>query len=251
MMPRHRQGCGPRHRALRQDVSSRRSVLPRVPAFGPAFGRSGGRAPSPAARRPRLRLARSLLATPWFAAGAGIVIAAVLAVDSPTALTYGPTFPSDRCPAHGCGSASGRPPGQATTATPGIALKTPGQEMKGGVAAGPSGHGRAARGALLGFQVVRRWPSGFLAVITIPWAARPGAWSLRFAFPAARVDHVWGARWQPSADGDGGTARALRPWPGQSPETHGRDAGQVTVSATGMPTSPSGCALDGMRCRFD
>lgn len=231
-------------------MSSRRSVLPRVPAFGPAFGHSSGRALSPAARRPRLRLARSLLATPWFAAGAGIVIAAVLAVDSPTALTYGPTFPSDRCPAHGCGSAPGHPPGQATTATPRIALKAPGPEMKGGVAAGSSRHGRAAQGTLLGFQVVRRWPSGFLAVITIPWTARPGAWSLRFTFPAARVDHVWGARWQPSADGNGGTARALRPWPGQSPGTHGRDPDQVTVSATGTPTSPSGCALDGMRCRF-
>lgn len=60
-----------------------------MPAFGPAFGRDAGRALVPPPRR-RLHLARALLATPWFAAGAGIVIAAVLAVDSPTALTYGP-----------------------------------------------------------------------------------------------------------------------------------------------------------------
>src|SRR5215831_4950356 len=119
-MPRHRKDSGPRHGALRREGSSQRSVLiaarlralvsplarsrvlPRMPGFGRAFRSDAGRAIAPPSRRPRLRLARSLLATPWFAAGAGIVIATVLAVDSPTALTYGPTFPVERCPVQGC-----------------------------------------------------------------------------------------------------------------------------------------------------
>jgi hypothetical protein len=248
MMPRHRKEGGPRHGTLRRETNSRRSVLQRVPTSG----RGTGRAHATAARRPRLRLARSLLATPWFAAGAGIVIAAVLAVDSPAALTYGPTFPGERCPVHGCGSGSGSSPGQAGTATPSVQLKAPGLEMNGGVAAGAGRHGRGVRGTLLGFQVVRRWPSGFLAVITIPRAVSNGSWSLRFAFPAAHVDRVWGALWQPSDDGDGGMALALHPRPGPSSETPGRepDTGRVTVSATGTPTAPSGCVLDGANCRF-
>src|SRR5260370_21705834 len=137
-MPRQRKECGPKHGALRRERSSGRSVVPRARACGPGFGRDAGRALAPTARRPRRRLARSLLATPWFAAGAGIVIAAVLAVDSPAALTYGPTFPSSRCPARGCASAPGYLPAAPATATPGVELKVPGLGTKGGTApAGP------------------------------------------------------------------------------------------------------------------
>src|SRR5260370_265871 len=107
-MPRHRKECGPNHGALRRERSSRRSVVPRAPAFGPGFGRDAGRALAPTARRPRRRLARSLLATPWFAAGAGIVIAAVLAVDSPAPPPYRPTFPRSPRPARRCASGPGR-----------------------------------------------------------------------------------------------------------------------------------------------
>src|SRR5258707_4008110 len=248
-MPRHRKECGPKHGALRRERSSRRSVVPRAPAFGPGFGRDAGRALAPTARRPRRRLARSLLATPWFAAGAGIVIAAVLAVDSPAALTYGPTFPSSRCPARGCASAPGYLPAAPATATPGVELKVPGLETKGGTArAGRPG--QAHRGDLVGYQVVRRWLSGFMAVITIPAAARARAWSLGFAFPAAHVDRVWGARWQPFGDGDGGTANGPLQWPGHSREPRGMGADQMMVSATGTPGTPSGCTLDGISCRF-
>src|SRR5260221_11519894 len=100
VMPRHRKDRGPRHGALRQEGSSRRSVLPRGPAFGPALGRDAGRARTPPARRPHLRLARSLLATPWFAAGAGVVIATGLAGDLPTARSHWPTLSLSLGPGH-------------------------------------------------------------------------------------------------------------------------------------------------------
>src|SRR5260370_21785804 len=96
VMPRHRKDRGPRHGALRQEGSSRRSVLPRGPAFGPALGRDAGRALTPPARRPRLRLARSLLATPWFAAGAGAAIAPAPAAASPTRPPPPPPFSPPR-----------------------------------------------------------------------------------------------------------------------------------------------------------
>jgi hypothetical protein len=213
-----------------------------MPVFGPAFGRDAGLAlVTPPRRRPRL--ARSLLATPWFAAGAGIVIAAVLAVNSPAALTYGP--PVEKCPIHGCGSSAGHPPAQPATASPGVALKAPGMEMNGGGTAPVRRHGHAARGRRLGYRIVRRWSSGFLALIALPGATRPGGWSLSFAFAAAHVDRVWGARWQPSGNGDGGTAAGPYGPPGDP-----LGADQMLVFATGTPELPSGCALDGVRCRF-
>jgi hypothetical protein len=249
MMPRHRKDGGPRYGALRREGGSRRSVLSRVPGFGSALWRGTGASGASAAGRPRPHLARSLLATPWFAAGAGIVIAAVLAVESPTALTYGPTFPIEQCPVHGCGSNSGHPAGQPATATPGIALKAPGLQVKGGGAAPSRRRGRAGRGAVLGYQILREWSSGFLAQITLPDAARRGGWSLRFEFPAAQVDHVWGARWEPSGNGDGGTARWSRdggdPWGGDR-----SNPGELMVSANGAPQAPSDCALDGASCHF-
>jgi hypothetical protein len=208
---------------------------------------SGRTAASPASR-PRQHLARSLLATPWFAAGAGIVIAAVLAVESPTALTYGPTFPIEQCPIQGCGGNSGPSAGQP--ATPGVAQEAPGLRMKGGATAPSRRRGRAARGALLTYQIVRQWSSGFLAQISLPDGAKSGDWSLRFAFPAAHVDRVWGARWQPSGNGDGGTAYGPARPSGDFRGDGGSDPGQLMVSASGTPQAPSDCALDGARCRF-
>jgi hypothetical protein len=213
-------------------------------------GKGFGKTAASPANRPRQHLARSLLATPWFAAGAGIVIAAVLAVESPTALTYGPTFPIEQCPLHGCGGNSGHPAGQPATATPGVALRAPGSKMKGGVTTPSRRRGRATRGALLAYQIVRQWSSGFMAQISLPGAARSGGWSLRFSFPAAHVGHVWGARWEPSGNGDGGTAygpaRSAFDFSGDGRS----DPGQLLVSVSGTPQAPSDCVLDGASCRF-
>jgi len=194
------------------------------------------------------------MVTPWFAAGAGIVIAAALAVDSPAALTYVPTDPGVRCPVAGCaGAAPGHGP-DVTAATPGEPLP-PGSGPRAGVASGPSRQGGAGPAYQLGYRVVRRWSSGFLATITLPAVMRPGAWSLQLVFPSAHIDRVWGARWHASGNADAGTATG--PWPG-----HGRgrgdggrgaglpDDGQVRISATGTATTPSACRLDGVSCRF-
>jgi hypothetical protein len=191
------------------------------------------------------------MVTPWFAAGAGIVIAAALAVDSPAALTYVPTDPGVHCPVTGCtGAVPGHGPDVAS-ATPGVPLSGP----RVGAAPAPARPGGAGPVDQIGYQIVRRWSSGFLASITLPKGVRPGTWSLQLAFPSAHIDQVWGARWQPSANGDGGTATG--PWPGHG-WGHGDGAdgagrpgdGQVTISATGTAATPSACRLDGVSCRF-
>jgi hypothetical protein len=219
------------------------------------------RSREPGTCRRRLAVARSLMVTPWFAAGAGIVIAAALAVDSPAALTYVPAGPAVRCPAGNCpGAAPSRGPDVAA-ATPGVPLP-PGSGPNAGTSAGLAPHAGNAAAYELGYQVVRRSPGGFLATITMPANMRPGPWTLHLAFASARVDRVWGARWQPSGNGDAGTAaglagapgpgRASGPWPGRG-RGHGQGqpgGGRVTISATGTATTPSACRLDGVSCRF-
>jgi len=265
-MPRHRKERRRSRGALRGEGGSLRGVLTAVRP-GPAgshasrrparaAGRDGAREPGTC--RGRLALARSLMVTPWFAAGAGIVIAAALAVDSPAALTYVPTDPGVRCPVSGCaGAVPGHGPDVAT-ATPGLPLP-PGSGPRAGVASGPAGAaGGGGPAYQVGYQVVRRWSSGFLAMITLPADMKAGPWSLRLAFPSAHVDRVWGAQWHPSGNGDdAGMATGL--WPGPGPgrgnggggHSVGQPAGgQIRISATGTATTPSACRLDGVSCRF-
>jgi hypothetical protein len=255
-MPRHRKARERRHWTLHRGEGSWRSVLPGSVLSGilaPARGarRAARRPPGPdeapaAARGPgreRFRLARSLMVTPWFAASAGIVIAVALAVDSPAALMYVPNGPAVRCPASGCGGPAYSPPG-VTTQTPGVKLQT-------GTAPGAAGTGTPARAVYqLGYQIIRGQKGDFIAVITLPADLKPGAWSLRLGFPSARVDRVWGARWQPSRHGHVGTATGSWRPHGHNPHDRGLDGRQLMIFAVGTPTLPSGCRLDGISCDF-
>jgi hypothetical protein len=194
--------------------------------------------------------------TPWFAAGAGIVIAAALAVNTPTALTYGPTGPGGLCTTHSCtGSRRPQPP-QVATASPGVAIRGPSAGAKGAGAA-PDQPGVTEMNAELSYQV---WRSGrgFVALITMPGAGKTG-WSLQFEFSGARIRNVMGARWHPSRDGAGGTADGPLPSRKQSSPAGGSgrsagppapDADQMVVVATGRPQTPSSCTLDGLSCHF-
>ena len=177
---------------------------------------------------------RSLLLTPWFAAGAGIVIAAAVAVGSPAALTYSQAGPGVHCSRGNCaGPAPQRP--DVATASPGVALKVSGGHRR-GAASASSAPARAATsggaGYQLGYQVIgHRRSRGFIAIITMPGDLKPGTWSLAFAFPSARVEQVLGALWQLSGDGKGGTALGPVRWAGRPPGAAG--ARQFLVLARG------------------
>jgi hypothetical protein len=178
-------------------------------------------APAGASRR-----MRGLLVTPWFAAGAGIVVAAALALNSPRAmLTYRP----NTSPCSGCTAAGALP-----SAQPGVQIK--------------SAHvdGRAARPAApaltVGFQVIRG-PSGtFSETITIPRGQARNGWRLSFRLPGRTITQVWDALWQPSGPGGG-----LASMPGDAGGPVGRS---FQVFARGTPVTPSGCLLNGHPCRF-
>jgi hypothetical protein len=285
LMPRHRRERGRSRRALRGEGGSWRGVLSgrRAPggpngasgiskASGPsgasAAGGPGGASAPGGSRRPggvhgrrrskpargscrqRFRLVRSLLLTPWFAAGAGIVIAAAVAVGSPAALTYSQAGPSVHCSVGSCaGPAPQRP--DVATASPGVVLKVGGHRR--GAASAGSAPPRAAKsgggaGYQLGYQVIGHRRRGFIAIITMPGDLRPGTWSLAFVFASARVERVWGALWQPSGDGKGGTALGPVQWVGRPPGAAG--ARQLLVLAKGASKTPSSCTLNGVSCSF-
>jgi len=222
---------------------------------------------------------RGLLVTPWFAAGAGFVIAAALALNSPhTVLTYRPN--TSKCAA--CTS-----PGTLATAQPGLHFKAANP-----VKPAPAGQGEAATrptpatpsGPDIGFQVVWRRDGAFAAIITVPAAQARHGWNLRFEIPGRRITQVLGANWHPAPGGYGGLASMLTTQPGRPgsprpagppdspgagqhgepgrPGTSGRpgsrgDGGpwvpqalRFLVTAQGSPVTPVACVLNGATCHF-
>jgi hypothetical protein len=177
------------------------------------------------------------------------VIAAAVAVGSPAALTYSPSSPVVRCSESGCGSPAPERPDVAT-ASPGVALKVGGGQPHGAARSAPPRAAKAGGRARyrVGYRVIRRRRHRFVALITLPSGLAPGSWSLAFTFPSARVEQVWGAGWQPSASGEGGTALGPAQWGGNP--LGWPAAGQLVVLGRGAPTAPTGCRLDGVRCSF-
>jgi len=200
-----------------------------------------------------------LMVTPQFAAGAGIVIAAMLAVDVPhAALTYGPNPPVRECVEQVCATPKPAPGGLAT-AKPSIKLTTPrrtespagtaGAARTAGTAApaGPPGTGGGSQPQVaIEYRTIRVSQSGFVSMITIKSRRNLGTWTLTFAFSDAQVQLVWGAAWQPDSNGAGGVATGQPwPWPGQK-----AGAARIVIFASGSPARPASCSFDGAGCSF-
>lgn len=201
---------------------------------------------------------RMLVVTPQFAAGAGIVIAAMLAVDVPHAsLTYGPNPPVRECAEHACTSKAA--PGGLATAKPSIKLKTPRRRASQAGTAGTAGTtGSAAPAGTTGtgggsqpqvaieYRTIRVSQSGFVSMITIKGRRNLGTWTLTFTFSGAQVQRVWGAAWQPDSNADGGVLTGQPwPWPGQK-----ASAARIVIFASGSPARPASCSFDGAGCSF-
>jgi hypothetical protein len=207
---------------------------------------------------------RGLLVTPWFAAGAGFVIAAALALNSPhTVLTYRP----NTLPCSGCAQPA---PGSLASAKPGVKLKVPAKHARSGQgAAKDRQQPTAVAGLEVGFRVVWQKNGAFGAIITLPAGHAGRDWKLRFEIPGRRIFQVAGAQWQPSPSGYGGEASMLTIQPGFSghsgPPGAGQSAGPQApgrpgqrsvrrlgffVAAQGAPVTPADCVLDGAACHF-
>jgi hypothetical protein len=214
----------------------------------------------PGGEVPPARSIRGMLMTPWLSAGAGIVVAAGLALNLPHAvLSYRPNYPGTTCLEPACGPAPRHSPGGLTATDPGIKFKHGGhrrghQWTATGVtpATAPGTPDRtrrpaARRGAAVHvrYQTIQRWSSGFTAVITITSRADLDHWRLAFRYPGAHIDSVAGAKWV--ARGNGGVLTAV-PWPWGEPA--GNEV-KIMIIANGTPSVPRACRFDRARCQFD
>jgi hypothetical protein len=246
-----------------------RSRSPRPP--GSRSERLSASRRPPAGADARQRRMPGLLVTPWFAAAAGFVIAAALALNSPhTVLTYRPNTQLCRI----CKQATPQR-GSLATAAPGVRLK-PATPAHGHGGPKTLGHGSAV-GLGISFRVVWRKDGSFGAIITVPAAQARRGWSLRFDIPGTRITQVWGAQWQPAAGGRGGLAsmsahteppgsspppggpgRRKHRWPGHEPQSGsagsqtqpGAQDARFLVVASGSPVTPVGCVLNRVVCHF-
>lgn len=199
------------------------------------------------------RTVRSLLVTPWFAAGAGILIAATLVLESPTnaVLSYGPVTPGALCQNPDCvTSAPKHAPDSLATLKPGVQLNAAGTKHAGTAASAlPRGSARPAPAAVtVGFHVVRQGQGGFVAVITVPGSRKLGGWTLGFTIPGARISRVLGAKWQIDASGDGGVADGQpSSWPRYRAAAK---TANIVIFGTGTPGQPAACTFDSRSCVF-
>lgn len=256
----------------------RRLGLPartRLRQFGPHPRTRLGRSVKPVAlgppdRRPTtLRgaargAARTLLVTPWFAAGAGFVLAAGLWIYSPhTELR----FPSNAtapatvpCTTPGCVTAKGQPNGQLAVTTPGVRIKHPrkGQDRNG--QSNAAGQHTAISGLTFTFTTLWHQDGKFGGLIKVSGKDLPSSWQLTFAIPGARIEYVLGAQWQPASSGGGGTATGTQNQSGQDGgqgDRQGQDSDQdqgnslsFMIMASGTPGTPTSCVFNGARCAF-
>jgi hypothetical protein len=210
--------------------------------------------------------ARSLLVTPWFAAGAGFVLAAGLWVYSPHTELKFPTANAPYgvpCTTMQCGPAGN---GQLATSSPSKRIV---RQTTHGRAAQPDVTGRHASNSGLTFTFAVPWQQndGFQALITVRGKHLPATWRLEFTMPGTHIRYVIGAQWQPSPNGDGGTAFAPQFGGGQGQDqNYGQDDGygpnpggyrrqggsiSILVMGSGTPGTPTNCVFNGASCTFN
>ncbi len=167
--------------------------------------------------------ARGLLVSPWFATGAGFVIAAGAFIYAPHAeLNFGnEAIGRSSCPVAGCTVPADAPPmvagkgGGPVTASPSPS------------ASSRTGGGRdSSASPTFGYTVKSVGSDTFQMTFTVTSQHATGPWQLAFVIPGAADLSVVGASWQASGT-DGGTASGPGGGSGAhgTPTSGGADAG--------------------------
>jgi hypothetical protein len=247
-----------------------------------AFGRDGVPAASEA---PESRLGpamRRVVVTPTFAAGLGVVVAAVLAYPMQTVFSYVAPGALGRgglvCDSNGCShqpvpngkadpfgtggsGALGQPqPGSAKQDNDGAPSASKPAGSGGGTSAKqdndgapsaskPAGSGGTTTAARpqLSYKITSKWQGGFWGQITITFpGAVPASWSLRFGYPGG---HILGMNPDShlAPNGHAVTVRSTDYSGGAGP---GGRTFAVGVGVQGMPTHPARCTFDGRACHI-
>src|SRR5215831_8303931 len=187
---------------------------------------------------------RRVVVTPTFAAGLGVVIAAVLAYPmTRTVISYGARPPAGTAPCVGSDCGTGTQDGGGTPAArPGRRLASPAPAAKHPQPSVPpaTGGGASASGQqpVMHFQTLHRWPGGFVGQITITGSGVQASahWQLRISYGSARIIGVRGR--PPDAPSTAGPARSAK-----RPSSPGRIAhrpGAAGPAARGRGISRAG-----------
>jgi hypothetical protein len=189
---------------------------------------------------------RRVVVTPTFAAGLGVVVAALLAfhMGVPSFRVSVPHWSGQRCSAPGCASARGHP---GTAVKSGQPLPTPapadtaGSRSSSGGTSAPPGQAPTVT-----YQTRHTWPGSFQGSLTISFAGHvPGHWWLRFTYPEGHIQRVWGpVRWQPRGDH---IAVVGTPASGRHTAA-GRDI-EVWFQVSGHAGRPHVCSINHLACR--
>lgn len=192
---------------------------------------------------------RRVVVTPTFAAGLGVVMAAVIAYPlTKTVISYGREPPAGGHPCRVAGCATTAPDsGGLASAKPGHFVPSRPRHHQAG-ADGPAASGLRP---VMTYRTLQQWPGGFVGQVTItmPTGAMPTSWRLRLSYPSAAIDNVWGGSWAPRGphvvvvtSGQSDPA-----WPGSSPSP-GAGNIRIFLTVTGPSRAPAGCELNGRPC---
>jgi hypothetical protein len=192
---------------------------------------------------------RGLLVSPWFAAGAGFLIATAAFIVAPRGELE---FPNNAIKVTHCSQAAC----QATTSQGIVPLTEPSEQIKVATAT-------ATSGLTVDYYVLWQQRGAFSMEITLTGKRASGPWQLDFVIPGGFITSVEGATWQRSGldgvaahgsstaagggsrDGQGGDA-------GDGSSQFDADSGDVRLIVTGDGTAspPAGCLYNGTQCRF-
>ncbi len=214
-----------------------------------AQGRDGATA-APGAPDRRLSLAmRRVVVTPTFAAGLGVVVAAMLVYPMQAVFSYVAPYAggpgSLLCTQGGCGHRSqvgGKPsPFGGAVRNPAPAEATDRDHDRARAATAQPGQPR------LSYKIISKWQGGFWGQITITFPGPvPATWRLRFGYPAGRIVGMNpNSPLQPG--GHGAVVRSTDYQGGSGP---GGRTFQIGVGVQGKPGAPARCAFNGQACRI-
>jgi hypothetical protein len=203
---------------------------------------------------------RRVAVTPTFAAGLGVVVAAVLAYPMQTVFSY--VAPGAlgqgglRCGQGGCShqsSPAGKPvPFGVGGGTLNPSPPAAAEPARNDGSPAPSGQqpgtgGTPAAQPHLSYKITSKWQGGFWGQITITFSgAVPANWHLRFGYPGGRIlgmnpnSHL-------APNGHAAVVRSSDYATGSGPD--GRTFA-IGVGVQGVPTHPARCSFDGRPCHI-
>jgi hypothetical protein len=204
---------------------------------------------------------RGLVATPWFAAGTGFVLAAGLWIYSPHAQLRIPdgAVAQVPCTQSSCSAPSGQGSAGALAVTsPGVPIPGPRKSAAAVTQhSGAKSRHTGSAGVTFSFTVLWQRHGMFDAMISAASQSSAGHWQLAFEMPSDKITYVMGANWLPSRTGSGGVASALtaRRGAGGNSSGGGTNAGwhdgvQFMVVGNGTPATPDDCVYNGASCGF-